>query len=435
MFNNINNMNNMNSMNNNLKYNISTQRPLIPNSNNYYLENKYVSIHSGDRDVLKYPDSSQFEIELPQDYLNVQSVRLYSWSFPSNYNVFSVFRENVFIKFKLDLIYNPAEHGILDPLNAAIYFALHYNIKNDYVVVIETGFYNPDQMATELTNKFNEAVTIYLHNFFNNPNFPEYHYAASLFKEYSRFVIVYNSVQQNLWFGNRADNFTITNQSNIIINSIFDSSCFRKQQLPDFNTWGLPGYLGFTRCNAGAIKGSYDNKDATEQKLDSNNPRFYYGDVLTQGDNGYWLLPDPSLPGSDIYFLQAPLKINFMGEAYIYMDVAGLNCIDETVPYNVSKFTLETNKTNGIVNSAFAKIAVVSTPISQWFDTDSTPYKYFYPPAERLRKLNIRFRYHNGLNVNFGNFEYSFMLEINLLRPQQERVYNGIRYAFDLSEA
>jgi hypothetical protein len=418
-------------MNNMLNYNISSNRPLIPNSNQYYLENKYVSIHSGDRDVLKYPDSSQFEIELPQDYLNVQSVRLYSWSFPSNYNVFSIFRENIFIKFKLDLIYNPAEHGILDPLNEAIYAALNYNIKNDYVVAIETGFYNPDQMATELTNKFNEAITIYLRNFFADPNFPEYHYAADLFKEYKRFIIVYNSVQQKLWFGNTSDKFTITNESNILINSIFSASCFRKQELPDFNTWGLPGYLGFTRCNAGSIKGNYDDS-ASEIQLDNNNPRFYYGDVLTPGDNGFWLLPDPALPGSNIYFLQAPLKINFMGESYIYMDVAGLNCIDETVPYNVSKFTTETNKTNGIVNSSFAKIGVVSTPISQWFDSDSTPYKYFYPPAERLRKLNIRFRYHNGLNVNFGNFEYSFMLEINLLRPQQDRVYN-IKSAFDLS--
>ena len=47
----------------------------------YLLEKKYVSICSEDRNIMKYPNPSTFEIELPQDYLNVQSVKLHSWSF------------------------------------------------------------------------------------------------------------------------------------------------------------------------------------------------------------------------------------------------------------------------------------------------------------------------------------------------------------------
>jgi hypothetical protein len=115
------------------------------------------------------------------------------------------------------------------------------------------------------------------------------------------------------------------------------------------------------------------------------------------------------------------------------MEIAGLNCIDETSPWNLSEFTAHTNKTNGIVNSSFAKIPIPTTPISQWFDNDMEPYKFFNPPAERIRKLNIRLRYHNGQNVDFGNFEYSFMLEFNLLTPQQERTYS-VRSALDLTQ-
>jgi hypothetical protein len=105
------------------------------------------------------------------------------------------------------------------------------------------------------------------------------------------------------------------------------------------------------------------------------------------------------------------------------MEIDGLNCIDETSPYNISNFTLTTNKTNGVVNSSFAKIPVPTTPMSQWFDKDSNTYKLFLPPAERIRKLKIKIRYHNGQIVNFGVFNYSFTLEFSLYTSQQLRQY------------
>jgi len=72
--------------------NIFNNHPLIQNTNSYSYEQKFISIHSEDRDISKFPNSALFEIELPQDYLNVVSARLSSWSFPANYNVFSVFK-------------------------------------------------------------------------------------------------------------------------------------------------------------------------------------------------------------------------------------------------------------------------------------------------------------------------------------------------------
>ena len=57
------------------RYNTSTNHPIIPNAQQYMFEQKYVSIHSEDRDIVKYPCSSDFEIELPQDYCNVQGVK------------------------------------------------------------------------------------------------------------------------------------------------------------------------------------------------------------------------------------------------------------------------------------------------------------------------------------------------------------------------
>ena len=191
-----------------------SNRTIIPNANQYSYEKKYISVHSEDRDVTKNANSSEFEISLPQEYLNVVSARLSSWSFPSNYDVFNITSHNVNMAFKFKTIFDPQtsteNDTINDTLLQAIYTELNSIIDFEYIITIEPGFYNPDQMATELTNKFNEAVTIKLVDLF----------AASQpsFTEYTRFKIVYNNVQQKLWFGNGADQFVLSNDSNSYVN-------------------------------------------------------------------------------------------------------------------------------------------------------------------------------------------------------------------------
>ena len=76
-------------------FNTNTNHPLIPNSQEYIYYRKYVSIHSEDRDIIKYPNSSEFDIELPEDLLNVISIRLSTWAFPSNYSTFSACRKTI----------------------------------------------------------------------------------------------------------------------------------------------------------------------------------------------------------------------------------------------------------------------------------------------------------------------------------------------------
>jgi hypothetical protein len=432
-------------------FNASTNHPIIPNSNNYLYEQRYVSIHSNDRDVLKFPRSSEFEIELPQDYLNIVSTRLHSWSMPSNYNVFSLQNYNIGMTFKLSTLYDPSGQIFQDSsyqsVSKAFYGALSYNQDKNYVVLIEQGFYNPEQMAVELTNKFNDVINNTISTFLNSPEGSSYAAAKAIYESestflYNRFVVVYNTVNQKIWFGNKGDKFILTNdtlEKNALIN--YNSNCIRRNYLPDASDWGLPSNLGFSRCPSTAITTEeaykiaqiYDPPFVADNLNYSPYPRFFYGDVLNIGDNGYWLLSDNSCPNSTVYYIQAPYKINLMGPAYIYMEIEGLNCFDETLPYDFSSFTLKTNQTNGVVNSAFAKIALYSTPISQFYDQHVEPYKYFSPPAERLRKLKIKLRYHDGEPVDFGVFDYSFMLEFNLLRPQNLRSHN-IQNSFDLSQ-
>jgi hypothetical protein len=396
-------------------YDVNTNHPLIPSSQEYLYYKKYVSIHSEDRDILKHPNSNQFEIELPEDLLNVVNISLYSWTFPANYSAFSALNLNIYMSFLITNPYNPGENSLSNPLQDAIFEFLFTNIENNYYIVIEEGFYNPTQMANELTNKFNYSVTLSITNYFQAKiDSGDASYVTILADfiaagGYTRFVIVYNNVSQKIWFGNTSDGFTLTNENQIIAGNIETNTfCYAGKQDKTFVDWGLPANIGLSRCDTEAIS-------ITDFK-----PRFYYINA-DYGNGGYWLVPDSNLPGSQVYFIECPYKINLMGQAYFYMEIDGLNCIDETSPYNVSSFTVKTNETNGVVNSSFAKIAVPTTPISQWFDKDSSPYKVFMPPAERIRKIRIKLRYHNNLLVNFGRFEYSFMLQFTLLVPQQLR--------------
>jgi hypothetical protein len=47
------------------------------------------------------------------------------------------------------------------------------------------------------------------------------------------------------------------------------------------------------------------------------------------------------------------------------------------------------------------------------------------PPAERIRKLKFKIRYHNGQLVDFGVFDYSLLLEFVILQPSQARGYTN----------
>ena len=381
---------------------------------------------------------------MPEDLLNIYTVRLSEWSFPANYSTFSSINSNITMTFKINSPFQPSSQGYSIPLYDEIFKCLFLLQNDNFTITIEDGFYNPDQMATELTNKFNYAVTVKIRNYFSDTSgtyydpvtFPTLLAQFNSNGGYTNFIIVYNIVSQKLWFGNTTDGFILTNTTyvaNNLDNISEPSYCYIKKQLPDSSNWGLASNLGLPPTN---VYSNNPDSITSDSNITTNGsvitPRFYYGDV-TPGDNGYWLMPNSSLPGSTVNWIECSFKINLMGPSYFYMEIEGLNCINETSPYNVSVFTTTTNETNGIVNSSFAKIAIPTTPLSQWFDRDSNPYKIFIPPAERIRKLKVKLRYHNGQLVDFGLYNYSFVIEFALIVPQQLR--NAKTYGINFKPA
>ena len=448
--------------------NTQSSHPIIQNTNQYVTEKKYISINSEDRDILLYPKSSEFEIELPQDYNNVRGVNLSSWVFPSNLYPFSLKQGNTMIIFQFTKVYAPI---FITPQSSLLYLvweALSQNINYQYVVFIDDGFYTPQQLATELTNKFNTAVNNQIIEYFNRtdviqnlellqqyfPNAPQ-NLLAFLQKnindfllgssnyQYTEFVVAFNQVSSKMWFGNKSSQFILLNDLTYYTgDEVKNYQC--NKGLPQYANWGLPYYLGFTHCKVDSIP--------TENSALINLPRFYYGDYQP-GDNGYWLQPNPiytvtdlqeiidilynNLPafavsnvllGAPVYYLEANFPINILGNAHIYLEmncagIADFNNIDETSPFTVNSYTASTNQTTGIVKSCFAKIPVISTPLSQFYDANSVTMKTFNPPAERIRKISIKIRYHNGTLVDFQNSNYSIVLEMIMLQPQNWNKY------------
>jgi hypothetical protein len=423
------------------RFNVNSNHPITPNSQEYMTVKKYVSIHSEDRDITKYPSSSVFDVELPQDYLNVVKIRLESWAFPSNYYSFSKENFNILLSFYITEIYDP--YLIINNLEFAIQSALLAHQHDPYITFIEEGFYNPPQMAQELTNKMNYVVSVYISSYletYNSTLSAEDAYLSltqddidyfNSYKNtghggYEEFVVVYNIVGQKIWFGNRSSGFSISPFSTTI-QGLFNNTEFTDIICQQHLVY--PEYLnGNSVREENSNQGLCFNLGFLKDPINSSSLpvgdsyRFYYGDTPLSGglsDNGFWLRPDPNKPESKVYYIVPPCQINFMGPSFIYMELDGLNHIDELNPYALTNFTKTTNETNSRVNSAFAKIGVVSAPITEFYDNSYVPYKFYNPPAERIRKLKIRIRYHNNRLVNFGTFSYSFMLEFTLLTPQK----------------
>lgn len=415
----------------------NNNHPLIPNSQEYMYFKKYVSIHSEDRNILKYSNPAEFEIEFPEDITNVVSLRLVQWCFPSNYNLFSVLNKNVSMTFKINNPYNPNENGVDNILLQKTFEFLYMNQNNNYSIIIEEGNYTPQQLATELTNRFNNIITDELTDYFNlkmtDPSLSfeeqaEYSQALTDLNAqggYTNFVIVYNEVSKKIWFGNICDGFILSNTTQIIRNSYEGIiSCSINDSLPNYIETGLPGNLGLSRVDDVSVT-YVSNIDTTDVANYNGSyvPRFFY----LQGNTGFWLLPNPSLPNSSVNWVEPQNAIQIDELCSFYMEVEKQNIIDETEPFNVSDFTRKTNGTNGIVNSAFAKI-VFDSPYSKWVDTESLPYKFYYPPAERMRKFKFKIRYHNGKLVQFGNLNYSFIIEFTTALPQILRSSKSVSY-------
>ena len=120
------------------KFMVNQHHPLIPREQNYVLERKIISIHSFDRDIKKWPNSNHFEIDLPEDFTNIQSIQLVQITLPNNQYVFTNSYQNTKLSFTVTSVCGAC------PL---------------IQLLLSEGSYTAEQLAIEIATKMNKAVS------------------------------------------------------------------------------------------------------------------------------------------------------------------------------------------------------------------------------------------------------------------------------------
>ena len=384
------------------QFNVNNEHQLIRRQNTYVLDRKMITFHSEDRDINKWPQSNHFEVELPAALTNIQSMRLTEIQLPANQYVFSNNQQNTKLQFYIILgnSFLPTE----------VYIALYNHMNTPFTITIQEGFYNPDQMAYELENSMNQAVSNYL---LTDPSCVSVGATT-----YTNFKVHYDKVGQRMFFGNTRDNFRLP--FNVKIDyTVPCNAIITEHQSPNvwdqYNNWGLPAYIGFQKVNYNAIETS--------------------GNVLFNYDaSNVWLSPDPSgvvlLPGASYYayYVASPYTTSLYGDDVIYMEFDKFNTMDELKPYSERTNNTYNNDYNGRVNSAFAKIPLTENSQSrQILDSKNVYLPYtlaqYNPPIDKIKKTKFKFRYHDGRLVDFKDNNFNFTIQFNVLKDEIARDY------------
>ena len=174
-----------------VNYSLGAGKPLISREQNYVLDRKLLTIHSEDRDITKWPNANEFEIVLPQQLLNIQSMRLVEIEVPTNLYVFS----------------NLYQNTIMDISGKQIQ--------------IQEGTYTPDQLVNEInTDLSNNGL----------PNLD----------------ISYNPINHKFSFINNVGSSISLNFATQIDYSMNNTSC-PVIVFNNYANWGLPYNLGFNK--------------------------------------------------------------------------------------------------------------------------------------------------------------------------------------------
>jgi len=340
-----------------VNYSLGAGKPLISREQNYVLDRKLLTVHSEDRDVSKWPNANEFEIIMPQQLLNVQSMRLVEIETPftSRLNMFSNLNQNT----KL---------------------FINYNNTGSKSITIPTGNYSGTTLAAAINTQLTASISADIVCTFT-PNITDTTIGTGTFSFKSTtnpYTLDFSACP--IYSCLRTVPPFMVQTENIIFGNTFN--------------WGLPYILGFSK-------------------------KQYTGVATVK--------------------LDADTTANLTPDTCMYMEIEKYNSYDEMYPCNQSNFDHNSksniqlinsnNSYQGKINSAFAKIPLITTNVSNNYVFESRNIglqniTHYEPPLERLARLKFKFRYHDGRLVDFQNNNFNFTIEFNMLRDEMGKQYN-----------
>ena len=169
-----------------------------------------LTYHSCDRDYNKFPDASVFEIPIPNDYRNIQTIRLLDYEFPvNNYNISESNQNN-----KLKFTYSSLSGSVISG-----------------TITINDGFYDIKTLKEVIQNSINKILI----------DEPQYTFNLTT----APFVCEYNEVENKLYFGVKDGSFSFHfDHIHTYTGCQSNKSFFARK-----THWGLGFYLGFKEKN------------------------------------------------------------------------------------------------------------------------------------------------------------------------------------------
>ena len=242
------------------------------------------------------------------------------------------------------------------------------------------------------------------------------------------FVVFYDNTSNKLLIGSKQGEFTM-NFSN---QEIYDPTCdVNKAIFHQYTKWGLPSYLGFAKTDLSGVP--TDISSNTDYYIKNIGGLYLHSNITTP-----WIQPsgisEIICSGANnaifksntiVRNVSATNNLDIAGEDAIYIEVDRYNNIDEIYPYSERTGHLYNNDLGHRVNGSFAKL---SLPGKKDFSqhrgvrpTLCTNLFHSDPPIQRIDRLKIKFRYHDGRLVDFKNLPISLTFEFNMLKDEQSR--------------
>jgi hypothetical protein len=241
--------------------------------------------------------------------------------------------------------------------NTKMWFSIPFYFTYPIELTIPSGHYTHNDLATELAKQLNDVTTSELFSLgvYVLPS-----------TQYTFFSVTFNSIERKFTFHNTQDKFILW----FDIKSTYDNCHFDCWKM--LSNWGLGYNLGFYKK--------------------------VYEAVL-----------DPSNPSSNIYIVTSPKIAEIDIYNTIYMEIDTFNWIDEINPYSISTTDFYNNDFNGNVNNAFAKL--ILSNVSKCY-IPVKKFKRILPHVvEKIGRLKFKFRYHNGILVDFEHQPFNFSLK------------------------
>lgn len=370
-----------------IQFNTNQNHPLIKREQTYLLDTKFLTIHSIDRDINKWANGNEFEVELPENLKNVYSLRLASCILPNNlYNITNNYQNTKFsYRINPKITGSSTENTILTK-----YFC---HPRNYFTVTLDDGYYTTEYLVNTLQYQLNHFTTQKMIEL----GMPSTY-------SYDHFIVKYHALQNKFIIANDRDQVILNFDLQMTYNNLV---CNQKIVFDQYANWGLGYNLGFE-------KQTYSSSETTSLKL-------IYTDPITE------ITPSPDSSSGKVYYITSPLCVNLVNDNAIYMELEKYNNMDEIEPYSQATNNEYDNDYQGKVNVSFAKIPLRDGQFKYEFDNKNdslTNFTIFNVPQTKIRKMKFKFRFHDGQLVDFCGRQFSFLIEATQLLDEQARHLN-----------